>query len=234
MPKNCFYQAFKKTIPVFFGYIPIGIAFGLMVIEANYQWWLAPLMSIIMFTGAGQYLAIGLFASGTPLSAILITEFLVGIRHIFYGLSLIDKFRDCGKWKALLIFLLSDETYSIQVASDVPKDCNAGSFYGTIALLDYSYWILGTIIGAVLGSIIPFDFAGIDFALTALFTVILIDQIQKSKDFIPSFTGALTTLLAILLWKFGFLPNTNNILLIGLSLGITLIFFIKKGNLKCQ
>ncbi|MCF0241598.1 MAG: AzlC family ABC transporter permease [Treponema sp.] len=227
MKKNYFLKALKISLPVLFGYLAIGIAFGLMLVKAGYPWWLAPIMSLTMYAGAGQYIAVGLFSAGIPLFMILITEALVNIRHIVYGLSLISKFKECRKWKYYMIFGLTDETYSLLTTTDAPEDSDKGKFYFTIAILDHSYWILGSIIGAVAGALIPFDFAGVDFALTALFVVLLIDQIEKSHDIIPPIAGFAGTLAAIILWRFGLLKDSNNILLIGLTVGIGLISAIK-------
>jgi len=225
--KNYFLLALKTSLPVFFGYLAIGIAFGLMLTTAGYPWWLAPIMSVTIYAGAGQYIAVGLFAAGTPLTMILITEALVNVRHIVYGLSLITKFKKCGKWRYYMIFGLTDETYSLLTTTDAPEDADRGKFYFTIAILNQSYWILGSVIGAVAGSLIPFDFAGVDFALTALFVVLLIDQIEKSGDFFPPLTGALTTFGAVLIWRLGILKDSNNILLIALALGIAVITLVR-------
>ena len=175
--------AFPVTIPVLFGYIAIGIPFGLMLVKAGYPWWLAPIMSVLMYAGAGQYIAIGLFAANAPLAGMLVTMLMVNIRHIVYGLSLIEKFRGVGKWKAYLVFSLTDETYAILTGVKAPDNIKPGSFYGTIALLDQSYWILGSVVGALAGELIPFSFAGIDFALTALFVVLLMDQLTRTRGY---------------------------------------------------
>ena len=232
MNKKYFFQAFKISLPVLFGYLAIGIAFGLMLIDKNYPIWLAPIMSMFMYAGAGQYIAIGLFAAGVPLTGILITELLVNIRHIVYGLSLITKFKDVGKWKPYLIFALTDETYSLLTTTDVPEGANPGSFYGTIALLDHIYWIVGGIIGAIIGTIVQsktnFSMGGVDFALTALFAVLLIEQIEKSKDFVPPLIGSICTIFGIVLWKKNILPDSNNILIISLIAGIGFLLLTKK------
>lgn len=228
MSKNNFLLAVKTSIPVFFGYITCGIAYGLVLVEADYPWWLAPFSGITMFAGAGQFIAVGLFAAGTPITMILITELLVNIRHIVYGLSLITKFNSCGKWKPYLIFSLSDETYSLHTTTEVPEGENPGSFYGTIALCDQFYWVLGSLIGAVAGELIPFDLTGVDFALTALFAVLMVDQIEKTRDFVPVLIGAITTIGAVILWKFGIINSSSNILLVALSLGIAAISITKR------
>lgn len=236
MKKRNFILAFKTSLPVLFGYLAIGIAFGLMMAEKEYPLWLTAIMSLTMYAGAGQYVAVGLFAAGIPLTGIIITEILVNIRHIVYGLSLISKFKNTGKWKPYLIFALTDETYSLLTTTDVPEGENAGSFYGTIAMLDHSYWITGGLIGAILGQIITsktnFSLGGVDFALTSLFAVLLIEQLKKSKDFLPPLIGTVTTIFAIILWRFKILPDSNNILLLSLAMGLALLLMLRKPDSK--
>ena len=120
MKKETFFKILKLTMPVFFGYIAIGIPFGIMLVKAGYPWWLAPVMSLTMYAGAGQFIAVGLFAKGVSLSEIAIAELMVNIRHIVYGLSLIKKFKDTGKWKPYLVFALTDETYALLTVTDLP------------------------------------------------------------------------------------------------------------------
>ena len=219
--------AFKLTIPVLFGYLALGMGFGLMISARHYPFFLTPLMSIFMYAGAGQYVAVGLFAAGTPLSMILVTEALVNVRHMIYGLSLISRLKGTGAWKPYIIFALTDETYSILTTANLPDGADKASFYGTIALLDHLYWISGTVIGTLVGNILEsktnISLSGVDFALTALFAVLLIDQIKKSKDFVPPLIGVICTLGTIVLWRAGVLPDSNNILLVALAAGVTVI-----------
>jgi 4-azaleucine resistance transporter AzlC len=215
----------KLTVPVFFGYIAIGIPFGLMIINAGYPFWLAPLMSVVMYAGAGQYMAIGLFAAGASLPAIAVAMLLLNIRHIVYGLSLIGPFKHTGKWLPYLIFALTDETYAIQTSYSPPPGISAGAFYGIIALLDHLYWISGTMIGALAGTLLSFSFEGVDFALTALFAVLLIEQIKKTRQLLPVITGVAVTALAVLA------APSQHILLVALALGIgTLVICRGKGG----
>ncbi len=176
---HCLKVALRTTIPVFLGYISCGIAFGLITINAGYPWWLAPAMGILMFAGAGQFFAIPLFAAGTPIPLILATELLFFIRHIVYGLPLINQFKECRRSKPYLIFALTDETFSILTTTNVPPGVKPEEYYFTVSILDQAYWVGGSLIGAVAGAMIHFDFTGVDFALTALFAVLSIDQIQK-------------------------------------------------------
>ncbi|MCR5724928.1 MAG: AzlC family ABC transporter permease [Treponema sp.] len=229
LQSHLFRRALKTTTPVFFGYIAIGIPFGLMLVNAGYSWWLAPLMSMIMYAGAGEYIAVGLFAAGTSLSTILVAELLINVRHIVYGLSLISKFKDTGRWKPFLIFALTDETYALLTCCTIPQEAPKGAYLGTIALLDYLYWIAGSTIGAIAGTVIPFSFAGVDFALTALFAVMLINQIRASHDVIPPVIGCCTTAGAIILSSFGLLPS-EHILIIALALGLSAIVLFRGRN----
>ena len=176
---HCLKVALRTTIPVFLGYISCGIAFGLITINAGYPWWLAPAMGILMFAGAGQFFAIPLFAAGTPIPLILATELLLNIRHIVYGLPLINQFKECRRSKPYLIYALTDETFSILTTTNVPPGVKPEEYYFTVSILDQAYWVGGSLIGAVAGAMIHFDFTGVDFALTALFAVLSIDQIQK-------------------------------------------------------
>lgn len=154
-------------------------------------------MSIFMYAGAAQFIAIGLFSAGTPLSAILITEALVNIRHIVYGLSLITKYKNSKKWKPYLIFALTDETYSLLTTIDAPKDSKSEDFYGLVSLLNHSYWVTGSVLGALIGNFIPFDLTGVDFALTALFAVLTVEQLLKTKDIIPILVGTIIYMILI-------------------------------------
>jgi 4-azaleucine resistance transporter AzlC len=179
MTKKCLKIALKTTIPVFLGYISCGIAFGFVTVNAGYPWWLATLMSIFIFAGAGQFVAIPLFASNAPILVILLTELFLNIRHIVYGLPLINQFRECKRFKPYLIFALTDETFSLLTTTEVPPDIPLEDYFLTLSLLDHIYWVTGSTIGAVVGAMIPFDMTGVDFALTALFAVLCIDQIKK-------------------------------------------------------
>lgn len=179
MTKKCFNLSIKTTIPVFLGYLVCGIAFGLITVNAGYPWWIATLMSLFIYAGAGQFAAIPLFVANTPIFVILLTELLLNIRHIVYGLPLINQFKNCKKWKPYLIFSLTDETFSLLTTSLPPADIPISDFFGMISILDHFYWIAGSTLGALIGVFIPFDLTGIDFALTALFAVLTVDQLKK-------------------------------------------------------
>lgn len=235
-----FRKAVKLTSPVFFGYIAIGIPFGLMVVNAGFPWWLAVAMSLFIYSGTGQYIGIALFSSGmvnassfwASLAAFVGIEFFIGLRHVFYSLSLLETFRDTGKWKFPLIYTVTDETFALISSCNVPRDADKGAYLAVISLFDYSYWTFGTLIGAIVGNFIPDGYLnGVDFALTALFIVLMINQIRSSKDFVPSIVGVLTACAATALSYIkidgkAILPS-QHIILTGLCLGIAVMIALR-------
>jgi len=181
---SLFPKAIQYSFPVFPGYITIGIAFGLFTIERGYPWYLALATGIIMFAGAGQFIAIGLFAAGTSLWEACLIQLVVNARHIAYGLSMYKRFRGLGVLKPYLVFSLTDETFALLSSlPEIPEKTNTERrlFMFYIAILNQSYWVSGSVIGAVIGALIPFEMKGISFALTALFIVLMIEQIKKIK-----------------------------------------------------
>lgn len=179
--KKTITASLKASTPVFFGYISIGIVFGFLLVKEGLNWLLAPLMSITIFAGAAQYLAIDLLNNNIPLLEIGITILLLNARHIVYGLSLVERFRITYKHRNYLIFGLTDETYGLLTTIKPPLDTKPEYFDFWITILNQSYWVLGSIIGALLGNIIPVEIEGLDFALTALFIVLTIEQVKQIK-----------------------------------------------------
>ena len=182
-----FFVALKYSIPVLLGYMTIGIAFGLMVSGTGYPWWLAPFMSLWMYAGAAQFIAVGLFTSGTTIFGACLIQLVVNARHIAYGLSMLKRFENSGRCKPYLIFSLTDETFALLSSlqenegpfADDERKRKLFMFY--VSVLDQCYWVGGTVIGTVAGHLIPFDMKGISFALTALFVVLMIEQVQRVK-----------------------------------------------------
>jgi len=228
--------AFKYSIPVLMGYMAIGIGFGLMLTGTGYPWWLALYMSLWMYAGAGQYIAVGLFAAGSNVVEACLVQLVVNARHIAYGISMLKRFDGTGKFKPYLIFSLTDETFallsSLPEKPDLDKTEERSLFMFCVSVLDHCYWTLGSIIGAVAGTLIPFDMNGIGFALTALFIVLMIEQIEKVKRpgiFIVSGAAAL---LAVF-----FLPERIS-LLAALASAVLLSFFIERkktsGRRECD
>ena len=164
---RAFRAAFPYTVPVLTGYLFIGMAFGVMIQEKGYNFLWAMLMSLVIYAGSGQYLAVNFFAPGVSLLNVIFMEFMVNIRHIFYGLSLLERFSKMGKKRLYMIFSLTDETYSLFFVTKVPKDVKEEQFLFAIAVLDQSYWIIGSGIGALLGNVLPFSTERNDIAITA-------------------------------------------------------------------
>lgn len=187
--KEAFKRAFPYTIPVLTGYIFIGIAFGVMFAEKGYSFLWAMLMSLMVYAGSGQYLAVNFFAPGVSFLQMIFMTLMVNVRHIFYGISLLDKFNHMGKKRWYMIFGLTDETYSLLCTTKIPEDVEEDKFLFAISIMNQSYWIIGSGIGALAGTMIPFDSTGIDFAMTALFVVIFVEQWMERRNRIPELLG---------------------------------------------
>jgi 4-azaleucine resistance transporter AzlC len=195
-----FKKAFFCTVPVMFGYVPIGIAFGFLLSQSGYNWYFAPLMSILIYSGATQFLAINFFTNSAPFSEIVITTLLLNLRHSFFGLSLIKKFVNTSLAKPYLIFALTDETYALLTSMEKPEGVSKKRYYLWISILNHSYWVIGTAIGALLSQVITIKLKGLNFALTALFVVLTIEQyknVKTLKPFIIAFAAGLLSLLLV-------------------------------------
>ena len=217
--KVAYKAAFPHTIPVLTGYLFIGIAFGVMFADKGYNFLWAGLMSLLVYAGSGQYLAVNFFDPSVSFLQVIFLTFMVNVRHIFYGLSLLDKFKVSGKKKPYMIFSLTDETYSLYFLTKTPPDVDEGKFLFALATLNQSYWIVGSMIGALAGTLIPFNSKGIDFAMTALFIVIFVEQWFEKKNRFPAIVGVVASLICLLIFgKDGFiLPSMIVIMVILLS-----------------
>lgn len=180
--KQTFIFALKKSLPVLFGYLFLGSAFGIMLYDAGYNFIWAIFISLLVYAGSGQFLLVSLLSSAANLPTVAIMTLFINSRHMFYGLSYIDKFRQ-GKWRyPFMIFTLTDETYSVNTSiTAVPKDVDEVKARFLIGEFDHLYWIIGSVIGSLAGQIIPIDFTGIDFSMTALFVIIFTDLILDKK-----------------------------------------------------
>ena len=162
------------------GYIPLGMAFGLLLSKLLIPWYYAFFMSVFIFAGSGQFLALTLFASQATILEIGIATFLLNLRHTFYGLSMISTFKDFSWKKHYLIFGLTDETFALLKTTEIAEE-NREKVYLWITFLNQCYWVIGSVIGAMLGNILPFNYKGIEFSLTALFVVLSIELYQKNR-----------------------------------------------------
>lgn len=179
--------AFLKSVPVLFGYVFLGTAFGILLQQAGYSFLWAFFISLIVFAGSMQFVLVSLLSAGaSPLTVIMMTLF-INSRHIFYGFSFVSEYKKM-KWRyPYMIFSLTDETYSVlcgcreDTVLNAWHDDDRRSVWFFISLFHQCYWILGSVLGALIGQLLPFDFTGIDFSMTALFVVILIEQISDIK-----------------------------------------------------
>ena len=181
------------------GYVSIGIVFGLLMSSIGLGALWSGLMSLTTFAGSSQFLGVELLARLAPLTEVAFLIFVINFRHLVYGLSMLDKFRGMGLRKLYMIASLTDETYALLAGVEAPDGVDEKEFYFSIALLDHLYWIGGSILGSVAGSLITINTEGIDFAMTALFIVIAVEQWQSYPSHLPALLGAGGTLVALLL-----------------------------------
>ena len=196
---RAFRAAFPATVPVLMGYLAIGMAFGLMLEAIGYNFIWAFFMSLTIYAGSGQYLGVELLDTGAALGSVAVMTFILNFRHLVYGLSMLEKFKGMGPRKLYMIFSLTDETYALLSSARVPERVDPHAYYFAIALLDQSYWILGSVLGSVAGALIGFDTTGIDFAMTALFLVIAVDQWQTYRSHLPVLLGFGVTVVSLAL-----------------------------------
>jgi 4-azaleucine resistance transporter AzlC len=216
-----FRAAFKASLPVLLGYTTIGLAFGLVLVGAGLPWWLSPLMAIMVYAGAAQFMGVGLLASGAGLAEIGLLTLLMNARHAVYGLSLLGPFSGSGRWKPYLVFGLTDETYGLLTTIKPPVDIPPARFYGLITALNQSYWVSGCLVGSLIGSALPFDTTGLDFALTALFVVLLVEQLRVVKRPQPYMVACLAGGTAF------FLAAPRDFLLVAISLSIGILALLR-------
>lgn len=192
--------AFPYTIPVLTGYIFLGIAFGILLGSKGYHFGWAFLMSFAIYAGSMQFVAINLLtAVFNPLNAFIMT-LVVNARHLFYGISMLGKYRNMGKMKPYLVFGLTDETFSIVCSTEPPEGISKEWFMFFITLLDQLYWITGSLFGSLLGAIFTFNSKGIDFIMTALFIVIFINQWESRKNHMPAMIGVGASVICLVIF----------------------------------
>lgn len=184
--KKAFLFALRHTYPIFFSWLPIALAYGLIMRSEGYNFLWTGLCSAVMYCGSFQMVLAGLFNSTVSYFAIFLTALAVNFRHIFFGLSLLDRYKKFGAWQGYLIYTLCDELYSLFCSYEVPEDTDEKWAHVFTAMLLHFYWTALTMAGAALGAALPFDLTGIDFALTALFTCIVLDMLRAAATPLPA------------------------------------------------
>ncbi len=257
--------AFYKSVPVMAGYIVLGIGFGILMHNVGYGVLWTAAMSIFIYAGSLQYVGVGLLSGGASILTTALTSFMVNARHLFYSISMVDHYKDAGKYKPYMIFALTDETYSLLCDGKKPEgveaegakpeaakpegakpgatkseatkpeatkpegakpeavDLNQYRFF--VSLFNQSYWVTGSIAGSLLGAVLPFSTAGIEFSMTALFAASFTEQWITAKDHVPALTGLLGTLLCLVLF------GRENFLIPSMLL-ITLVLTLLRGRIS--
>ena len=216
MKKSAFSKALRDTIPVLTGYLFLGAGFGIMMSEEGFSIGWAFIMSIVMYAGSGQYLAVGLFASQAGYLNIAIATLLVNARHLFYGISLVDTYKNAGPKKHYMIFGLTDETYSLVTQAKVDPQINHSTYCFFVTLLDHIYWISGCTLGAILGATLPISFEGVEFVLTALFVTMFVEQWLSSTNHLPALVGLACTTVCLLIFGSEYFLIPSMILIAGI------------------
>ena len=200
MYKKTIRYAFFSSLPVMAGYVVLGAGFGILLNDKGYSFWWAFLMSLTIYAGSMQYVGVDLMAGGASLVSAALITLMVNARHIFYGVSMVDKYREAGPEKPYLIFALTDETYSLVCDAEVPEGVSRRWYYFLVSLMNQFYWIFGSVLGGILGSALTFDTEGIDFAMTALFVVIFLEQWLKEKHHASEWIGLAASVGCLLLF----------------------------------
>ena len=194
-------RAFRASLPVFAGYIVLGIGFGILLKTKGYGLLWAALSSVFVYAGSLQYVMVNLIAAGAPLITTALTAVMVNARHLFYGISMIDRYKGAGKKKPYLIFALTDETYSLVCSDESVRGVrDRHRYYFFLSMFNQIYWITGSVTVSVLGGLITFSTEGIDFALTALFVTIFVDQWLSTKDHRAALTGVIASVICLLIF----------------------------------
>ncbi len=198
--KKALTAAFPKTIPVLTGFLALGIAYGVLMQTKGYGAIWSLLMSAIAFCGSMQFVAITLLTAVFDPVQAFILSLMVNARHLFYGISLLEKYKGLGKIRGFLIYTLCDETFSIVSSVEPPKGIDRKPFYFFISLLNYLYWVTGSFLGGLLGNVIAFDTRGLDFVLTGLFVVLFLEHWKQKQNRIPGIIGIGVTALALVIF----------------------------------
>lgn len=219
MNKNVFKKALTAALPVMYSYLIIGMGFGVVVQSRGFGPLWAGAMSVFIYAGSMQFVALELIGSGASLLTAALTTVMVNLRHVFYGLSMVDKYKTTGAFKPYLIYALSDETYSLVCNPPELLPGEQRYFYLLVSAMDQASWVLGSILGGLLGAALPFSTEGIDFALTALFVSVVAEQWLSTKEHTPALLGLGLSLLCLLLFgPENFLLPAMLLILLGLSL----------------
>ena len=217
--------AFVKSIPIFCSYVFVSMAYGMMMASAGFPWYDSLLVSLTVYTGAFQFVLITFLSSGASLITIALTALLMNSRQSFYSITFLKEFKQMGRRKLYMIHTMTDETYAVNCTLDLPKKEKEDTMF-LVALFSRCYWIVGSVLGDILGQIIPFDLTGLDFCMTALFLIIFIDQWEKAEKHTLALTGLGIGVICLLIF------GENRFMLPALLIvSALLLLFKRKENL---
>ena len=217
--------AFVKSIPIFCSYVFVSMAYGMMMASAGFPWYDSLLVSLTVYTGAFQFVLITFLSSGASLITIALTALLMNSRQSFYSITFLKEFKQMGRRKLYMIHTMTDETYAVNCTLDLPKKEKEDAMF-LVALFSRYYWIVGSVLGGILGQIIPFDLTGLDFCMTALFLIIFIDQWEKAEKHTLALTGLGIGVICLLIF------GENRFMLPALLIvSALLLLFQRKENL---
>lgn len=201
--KKLLKTALRDTLPVMAGYLTLGFGFGIVAQKSGYGIWCALAMSLFIYAGSMQYVAVSLLTSGASLIACALTTLMVNARHLFYGLSMVDAYKNAGHLKPYMIFGLTDETYSLVCSGQAPEGLDYHKYAFAVSLMNQIYWVVGSGLGALAGTAITFDTTGIDFAMTALFITVFVEQWKATSNHIPAVIGVAASVVCLILFGSG-------------------------------
>ena len=219
--------AFKQSLPVMAGYLVLGMGFGILLKAKGYGVAWAFFMSLFIYAGSMQYVTINLLSRGATLLSAALMTLMVNARHLFYGISMIERYRNTGPYKPYLIFGLTDETYSLVCSGNVPEGVDEKKYFFILTFLNQCYWIVGSIVGSLLGNLITFNTAGIEFSMTALFLVVFVDQWKSVKNHTSAVVGVVTSVVCLMIF------GAENFL-IPTMIAIMVILTILRKKLRMQ
>lgn len=192
--------AFPQTIPIFAGFWFLGMTYGIYMRASGFSFVYPMIMSIVIFGGSLEFIAVQMLLSAFAPLQTLLMSIMIQARHLFYGIAMLDKFKGTGRKKVYLIFGMCDESFSINCSAEIPENVDRGWFMFFVTLLNHLYWVSGSTIGGLLGSLISFNTKGLDFVMTAMFVVIFLDQWLKEKKHYTSLIGVLVSVVCLLLF----------------------------------
>lgn len=200
MKRQALKAAFPYTIPVLTGYLFLGISYGVLITSSGFPFWMPMLTSLTVFAGSMEFVLVNLLLDGFNLLQAFLMTLMINARHLFYGISMLDRYKGMGWKKLYLIFGLTDESFSVNCVTDPPEGVDHGWFVFFVTLLDHCYWFTGASLGGIFGSIIHFNTEGLDFVMTAMFVVIFLEQWMKEKSHLSSLLGLLMPVLCLLIF----------------------------------